>query len=333
MKKRILVTGASGFIGANLVRNLKERGAEVRVLIRHSADPRNLLPEGEVQRLSGNLRNPDSVNKAVAGCDEVFHVAADYRLWAADPNEIYETNVRGTENLLKACKMAGVKKIVYTSTVGTIGLKNQPQPCNELTPHDPGQFRGHYKKSKWEAEQIALKYAQEGLPLVIVNPSAPIGPMDHKPTPTGRIIVDFLRGNMPAYVNTGLNFIHVKDVVAGQIAAAEKGRVGERYILGNKNLTLIDFLKLISSLTGKPVPKLRIPYSIAWLAGCINTLYADYVTHQRPQIEMEAVEMSRYMMFFDSSKAIHELGLPQSPLEEAVEDAVRWYKDHGYFRS
>jgi dihydroflavonol-4-reductase len=330
MSRRALVTGATGFVGANLARALPRHGRNVRVLTRPSADLGNLPSPSEAERITGDLRDYDSVRRAVEGCDEVFHVAADYRFWAANPQEIYQSNVQGTENLLRACREARVPKIVYTSAVGTIGLSSQPKPGDETTPVLDRQFNGNYKRSKWEAEQIALKYARGGLPVVIVNPSTPIGPWDRKPTPTGRIILDFARGKIPAYVATGLNFVHVNDVVAGEIAAAERGKIGERYILGHQNLHLIEFLKLVSKVVGRPAPRVRIPYRIAWLAGCVNTLYADLVSHTPPQIELEAVKMSRYTMFFDASKAIRELDLPQTPVEQAVEEAVRWFTDNGY---
>jgi dihydroflavonol-4-reductase len=328
--KTALVTGATGFVGSNLARALPQHGRKVRVLARSGADLSNLPAETDATRMFGDLRDFESVLKAVDGCDEVFHVAADYRFWAADPQEIFQSNVNGTENLMRACKQASVSRVIYTSTVGTIGLSAAPQPANETTPTLPNQFNGNYKKSKWEAEQVALRYAAEGLPVVIVNPSTPIGAWDRKPTPTGRIIVDFARGKIPAYVDTGLNFVHVNDVVMGEILAAEKGKIGERYILGNRNLRLIEFLRVLSKTLRRPAPKFRIPYGIAWLAGCVNTLYADHISHQPPQIEFEAVKMSRYTMFFDPSKAVRELGLPQTPVEEAVEDAVKWYVDNGF---
>jgi dihydroflavonol-4-reductase len=326
--KTALVTGATGFVGSNLARSLPAHGRKTRVLARKNSDLSNLPAETDATRIFGDLRDYDSVLKAVDGCDEVYHVAADYRFWASNPDEIYQSNVKGTDNLLRACKQAGVPRVIYTSTVGTIGLTSIP--ANESTPTLPNQFNGHYKKSKWEAEQIALKYAAEGLPVVIVNPSTPIGPLDRKPTPTGRIILDFARGKIPAYVATGLNFIHVDDVVVGQILASEKGQLGERYILGNQNLRLIEFLQILSQVLRRPAPTTRIPYGIAWLAGCVNTFYADYISHQPPQIELEAVKMSRYTMFFDPAKAVRELGLPQTSVEKAVEDAVKWYTDNGF---
>jgi dihydroflavonol-4-reductase len=331
--KRALVTGATGFVGANLARALPRHGRQVQVLVRSSDDEKalaNLPNESLAKRMWGDLRDFESLKSAVAGCDEVYHVAADYRFWARNPDEIYQSNVKGTDNLLRACRETGVPRVIYTSTVGTVGLSSQPEAADESTPTLPDQFNGHYKRSKWEAEQLALRYAREGLDVVIVNPSTPIGPWDRRPTPTGRIILDFIRGRIPAYVDTGLNFVHVDDVVAGEIQAAEKGKTGERYILGHRNLRLIDFLRILSDITRRPAPRFRIPYSIAWLAGCVNTFYADYVSHQPPQIELEAVKMSRYTMFFDPSKAVRELGIPQTPVEKAVEDAVRWYTDHGY---
>lgn len=328
-----LVTGATGFVGANLVRGLIARGRSVRILSRANSNLANLPPEGEARRFVADLGNSgdlDATRRAVAGCHEVYHVAADYRLWAADPQQIYRSNVEGTENLLKACKDAGVKRVVYTSTVGTIGLSSQPKAGDEQTPPLETQFNGHYKRSKWLAEQVALRYAADGFPVVIVNPSTPIGPWDRKPTPTGRIILDFARGKLPAYVDTGLNFVHVNDVVAGEILAAERGVPGERYILGHRNLKLIEFLRILSEVVRRPVPRVRIPYRVAWLAGYVNTFYADHVSHSPPRIELDAVKMSRYTMFFSPAKAIREFALPQTPIEKAVEDAVRWFVDNKY---
>jgi dihydroflavonol-4-reductase len=282
--------------------------------------------------VEGDLRDPASVKRAVEGCHEVYHVAADYRFWARDPKELYDSNVGGTENLLQAAQAGRIEKFIHTSTVGTIGLLHQPQPCDETSPFDPRQFTSHYKRSKLQAEQVALKYVQRGVPVVVVNPSAPIGPWDRKPTPTGRIIVDFVLGKMPAYVHTGLNFVHVRDVAEGHWLAAQRGRVGERYILGNRNLSMREFLGLLAARTGRPAPRLRIPYRVAWLAGCLSTGMAA-ATGRPPAVPLEAVKMSQRFMFFDASKAVRELGLPQTSVETAVSDAVEWFANNSYFDS
>lgn len=327
--KRVLVTGATGFIGANVARVLVEHGEDVRALVRERSDLRNIdgLP---IERVRGDLRDSDSVRKAVAGCSRVYHVAADYRLWARDPREIYESNVRGTANVMEACLAQGVERVVYTSTVGTVGLSALPAPCDEETPLAPGQLTSHYKRSKLEAERVALGYVARGLPLVVVNPSAPVGPWDVKPTPTGRILVDFVTGRLPAFVDTGLNVVHVRDVAEGHWLAAEHGRVGERYILGNQNMTLAEILAALAELTGRPRPRVRLPYAVAWAAGAVSTAVADWITHRPPAIALEAVRMSHRRMFFDPRKAVNELGVPLTPVREAFADALRWFAERGY---
>lgn len=325
---KVLVTGATGFVGANVARLLVERGADVRVLARPTSDRGNLigLP---VEIAEGDLRDAESIRRAVAGCGRVFHVAADYRFWARDPRELYASNVQGTVNVLEACLAAGVERVVYTSTVGTIGLSALPRPCDETTPLLPGQLTSHYKRSKLEAERAALGYVAKGLPLVVVNPSAPIGPWDARPTPTGQILVDFARGKLPAIVDTGLNVVHVRDVAEGHLLAAERGRVGERYILGHQNMTLAEIAQELSELTGRPPPRLRLPYAVAWAAGAVSTALADWVTHRPPAVALEAVRMSRRRMFFDASKAVRELGLPQTPVRQAFADALAWFEARG----
>jgi dihydroflavonol-4-reductase len=328
--KQALVTGATGFVGANLVRTLLERNRSVKVLVRPNSDRRNFqgLP---VTECVGDLRDRKSLSAAVEDCDEVYHVAADYRFWAPDFRELHQSNVQGTQNLLEECLAQQVSKVVYTSTVGTIGLDGQPGPCDETTPMHPSQVTSHYKRSKIEAENIALKMAERGLPVVIVNPSTPIGAWDRKPTPTGKIIVDFARGRMPAFVETGLNFVDVKDVARGHVLAAEKGRVGERYILGNQNLSLSEFLGRLSPLLGKSAPKVKIPYGVAWVSGWLSTAWADWVTRTPPAVPIEAVKMSRRYMYFDSTKAIRELGFQQTPIDEALQESVQWFASNGYF--
>jgi dihydroflavonol-4-reductase len=326
--QKVLVTGATGFIGANVARALVERGEEVRVLVRPTSDRGNLagLP---LEVAIGDLRDADAVRRAVRGCRRVFHVAADYRFWARDPREIYQSNVDGTVHVMDACLEAGVERVVYTSTVGTIGLAALPAPCDETTPLLEGQLTSHYKRSKLEAEKAALSYAARGLPVVVVNPSAPVGPWDGKPTPTGQLIVDFARGKLPAIVDTGLNIVHVRDVAEGHLLAAERGRVGERYILGNRNMTLAEIVAELAEIIGRPAPRLRLPYAVAWTAGALSTALSNWITHRPPAVALEAVRMARRRMFFDATKAVRELGLPQTPPRAAFEDAVAWFEEKG----
>jgi dihydroflavonol-4-reductase len=341
MSTLAFVSGVTGFVGASLARLLLERGYEVRTIVRPGSDRGNLPVGPGFEAIEGDLKDRASVERAMRGCEEAYHVAADYRFWARDPGELYQNNVRGTANVLEAAGQAGVRRIVHTSTVGTIGLSAQPAPCDETTPSDPGQFASHYKLSKLEAERLALEYARKGLPVVIVNPSTPIGPWDRKPTPTGKIIVDFINGKLPAYVATGLDFADVRDVAEGHWLAAQKGRVGERYILGGQNLTMVEFLDLVArqaqelGIEGAPqqAPGLRIPYRLAWLTGVVSTAWADYVSHREPRVAIEAVKMSSRYMYFDSSKARRELGYAPGPLDAPVRDALRWFQSHGYFKS
>jgi dihydroflavonol-4-reductase len=260
----------------------------------------------------------------------VFHVAADYRFWARDPREIWASNVEGTRNVMEAALSERVDRVVYTSTVGTIGLSALPAPCDESTALLPGQLTSHYKRSKLEAERVALSYLDRGLAVVVVNPSAPVGPWDVKPTPTGRIVIDFARGRIPAYVDTGLNVIHVRDVAAGHLLAAERGRPGERYILGHRNMTLAEILAELAAILGKPAPRIRLPYPVAWAAAAASTAAATWITRRPPAIALEAVRMARRRMFFDAGKAVRDLGLPQTPVREAFQDAVAWFGERGY---
>lgn len=326
-----LVTGATGFVGSHVARQLVTAGHPVRILARKNS---NLQPlEGlSVERVEGDLREPVSLERAMRGVRRVFHVAADYRLSARDPGELYESNVDGTRFLLEAARDAGVERIVYTSTVATMAVPADDGTLpNEETRAALGQMIGHYKRSKFLAELEAIKAASAGVPVVIVNPAAPVGPGDWKPTPTGRIIVDFLNGKMPAYVDTGLNVVPVEDVAAGHLLAAEKGRIGERYILGARNMTLKQILDTLAQITGRPAPRLKMPHAIALAAG-----YADQwisrLTGRAPQIPVEGVKMSRHRMFVESDKAERELGYKPSSVEAALERAVRWYEGHGYIR-
>lgn len=329
---KVLVTGGTGFVGGNVVRALLDRGAEVRALCRPTADMTNLR-ELPVEIAPGDLRDADSVRRAVRGCTRVFHVAADYRFWARDPQELYQNNVKGTANVMEACLAEGVERVVYTSTVGTIGLAANPAPCDEATPLLPGQLTSHYKRSKLEAEKVALSYVGRGLPLVVVNPSAPVGPWDVKPTPTGQMIVDFVSGRMPAFVDTGLNIVHVRDVAEGHWLASERGRIGERYILGHRNMTLAEILSELGDLSGRPPPRVRLPYAAAWLAGAASTAVANYVTRRPPAVPLEAVKMARRRMFFAPDKAVSELGMPQTPVRQAFADAIEWFQQRGCLAS
>jgi dihydroflavonol-4-reductase len=323
-----LVTGATGFIGANVVRALLKTGATVRAFVRRGSDTRNLhgLP---VDMVYGDLRDTASLRAALHGCHTLYHVAALYRLWVPHPDEIYTINVEGTLNLLQAALEVGVKKVVYTSSVATIGLPDDGTPGDETMTLPLSKAIGHYKRSKLLAEQRALALCRQGLPLVVVNPSAPIGPWDIKPTPTGKIVLDFLRRHMPAYLDTGLNLIDVRDVASGHLLAAQHGRIGERYILGNRNMTLRDILQMLAKVSGLPAPRLRIPYSVALTTGYVSEWIARW-TQKPPRVPLAGVRMARRPMYFSAQKAVRELGLPQSPIEEAMRQAVQWFREHGY---
>jgi dihydroflavonol-4-reductase len=296
--------------------------------VRPSSDLRAL--QGlDVERVEGDLRNPSSLVGAMEGVRRVFHVAADYRLWARYPREIYESNVTGTQNLLDAARHSGVEKFVYTSTVATIAVPREGGLPDENTKSSVDEMIGHYKRSKFEAEQCALRAAGTGLPVVIVNPTTPVGPGDWKPTPTGKIIVDFLNGRMPGYVDTGLNFVPVEDCARGHLAAAELGRIGERYILGGRNLTLKEMLDILSAVSGRPTSRWKIPYALAYAAGCVDTGVSRLLGRE-PQIPLDGVRMARHKMFVDASKAARELGFASGPIESALERAARWYESNGY---
>ena len=323
-----LVTGGTGFVGAHVVRALIARGRSVRCLVRPGSRRANLegLP---VEIAIGDLTDFSSLQRALAGVSTLFHCAADYRLYARNPPEIYAANVGGTENVLRAASDAGVGKIVYTSSVGALGRPRDTAPANEETPASREQMTGHYKRSKFDAERVAESWAKQGLPVVIVNPSTPVGELDVKPTPTGQMIVDFLNRRMPAYVNTGLNLIDVRDVGEGHALAAERGQVGEKYILGHRNMTLKELWDALSRLTEIPSPTIRLPHWIPLAAAAFDTAAAR-LTGRVPSVPLEGVRMSRYKMFFDSSKAVRELGLPQTPVEQPLARAVAWFRENGY---
>ncbi len=322
--KPTLVTGASGFVGWHVARLLLERGHSVRALVR----PGSAVPDLEVELIQGDLRDSASLQRATAGCGLVFHVAADYRLWVKHPEEMYQSNVDGTRNLIAAARSAGVDRFVYTSTVGCIGFPKDG-PGDETTQVSLSEMSGPYKRSKFLAEQVALEAARAGFPIVIVNPTAPVGDHDAKPTPTGKIIVDFLKGNMPAYIDTGLNLVDVRDVALGHLLACEQGRPGERYILGAENLTLGQILSRLSALTGRPAPKIQLPYAIAYAAGVITTAWA-HVSGKPPLAPLDAVKMAGKKMFVTHTKAADELGFQPGPVDAALTRAVAWFDACGY---
>jgi len=330
------VTGASGFIGANLVHELNARGHRVKALLRPGADLRG-LKGAEYDRVDGDLSDRAAMARTLRGCDWCFHVAASYHLWLRDYAPMYAANVEGTRNVIEAATAAGCSRIVYTSTVGCIGLPKAAHgvvtPTDESTPVSEAQMSNHYKLSKWKAEVVARELAAKGAPVIIVNPSAPVGPRDVKPTPTGQVIVDFLNRAMPAYLDTGLNWVHVRDVATGHILAAEKGRVGERYILGHEqgNWTMKEALDVLGEMTGVPAPSLRVPYWVALSAARVNEVFAN-LTGKPPKAPVAGVRMAKYKMFFNPAKAVRELGLPQTPPRMALADAVEWFRKNGYVK-
>ncbi|GAM08907.1 putative dihydroflavonol-4-reductase [Geobacter sp. OR-1] len=325
---RAFVTGATGFIGGQLVRELLADGHTVRVLARAGSDRRNL--DGlDLEICEGDLRDQELLRKGLVGCDVLYHAAADYRLWTRKPSEMYEINVGGTRNILEAALENRLTRVVYTSSVGTLGNRGDGTPGNEDTPVTFADMVGDYKKSKFLAEREAESFLKRGLPLVIVNPSTPVGPGDIKPTPTGKIIVDFLNARMPAYLETGLNIIDVADCARGHILAAMKGRIGQKYILGNENLTLCRIFELLEEITGLPAPRVRLPYTPILVAAHINEAIAK-ITGRPPLIPLAGVQMAKKMMFFDSAKSRNELGLPQRPARAALSRAVDWFRKYGY---
>lgn len=326
---KALVTGATGFIGGNLLRELVTRGYETRALMRKES-LRGSIANLDTEVAVGDLRDRSSLDRALEGCDVLFHVAAAYSLWTPDPRVIYEINVQGTENLLSAARAAGTKKIVFTSSESTLGMPENGRPGTEELEGRLEQVGGHYKKSKLLAERLALRMAREGLPLVVVNPTTPLGPGDVKPTPTGQIVVDFLNRRMPAYVNTGLNFVDVSDVAQGHLLALEKGRVGERYLLGNRNMTLRELFLLLEELTALSAPRIRIPVWLALVVAYIDESVVSSVTKRPPRVPVAGVKAARKFRYFDCSKAVRELGMPQTPIEESLGKAVRWFRQNGY---
>jgi dihydroflavonol-4-reductase len=322
-----LVTGAAGFLGSHVTRQLVARGDEVRVLLRASSTNR-AIADLPLEYVTGDLRDPASLDRAMKGVKRVFHVAADYRLWAKRKQDIYDSNVGGTKNLLDAAKRAGVEQLIYTSTVATIAV-DRPQHPNEFTDAKLEEMVGHYKRSKWMAEKEALGAAKSGLPVIVAMPTTPVGPWDWKPTPTGKIILDFLNGKMPGYVETGLNFVGVEECAAGHLLVAEKGKVGERYLLGGENLTLKQMLDTLAKITGLRAPILKIPHGLALGVAYANTAFSRLVGRE-PGIPVEGVKIARHMMFVDCSRAQRELRFQAGPVSAALERAVRWYEANGY---
>jgi len=324
-----LVTGASGFVGSAVMRELLAAGHEVRVLIRPQSDRRNLQKQ-PVEIMEGNLRDRASLERAVTGCDYLFHVAADYRLWIPEPDIMYDTNVRGTQELLLAAAEAGIKRIVYTSSVATLGVSEDGTLVSEETPSALHMMIGHYKRSKYLAEETVRKLTlQNQLPLVIVNPSAPIGPRDVKPTPTGRIVLDTLLGRMPAYVDTWLNVVHVDDVARGHLLAFERGTPGERYILGGENMSLLQILDTIDELTGERKYRMRLPHQLVMLSALIMDKWS-IISGREPRVTVEGARMAKKKMIYSTAKAVRELGYQYRPAREALSDAITWFINNGY---
>ena len=355
---KVLVTGATGFIGGNLAHELCARGYEVRALVRPGSSVLT-IEDTSVERVEGDILDRESVSRAASGCRAVFHCAAAYTFWSKDPQGVRRANVEGTVNVLQCAAAAGAERIVYTSTVSTIGMPSCTCPLpirervrvgvktpgcktclgNEETKLAPHSLYGHYKQSKFEAEQEAMRLAADGIPVVVVNPTAPVGPWDVKPTPTGKIVLDFMRGRIPAYLATGLNLVDVADVSAGHILALERGQIGERYILGNRNVTLKEMFGMLSRITGRPAPRVRLPYWLVVGAGYMEQAIRSLplrgrvrvgVNERPPNIPVEGVLASKKPAWVSSQRAVQELALPQSPVERALEQAVEWFAAHGY---
>jgi len=332
---KAFVTGATGFLGSHVARVLAEQGAELRLLVRPASDLRNV--DGlNADLVVGDLRDPASMEKALAGCEVVFHVAADYRLWVRDPGEMYRSNVEGTRSLLEAARKQGVRRVVYTSSVATMGFTSnngkiaKENVADEQSPVNISDMIGHYKRSKFMAEQVAVDAARGGVDVVIVNPTTPIGERDIKPTPTGRIVVDFLKRKFPAYVETGLNLVDATECARGHVQALEKGRAGERYILGGENLTLKQILDRLAAITGLPSPTVKLPYIFALATGVVDEMVMGRLLGREPRATIDAVRMGRKMMFVSSAKAERELGWRTVPVEGALRRSVEWFRANGY---
>ncbi len=324
----VFLTGATGFVGSHVARALAEQGANLRLLVRPNSNLKN-IQDLKADLFTGDLRDPASLEKGIAGCDAIFHVAADYRLWVRDPDEMYLANVEGTRAILAAARVNKVRRVVYTSSVATMGF-TQGSLADENSPVSLANMIGPYKRSKFMAEQVAIKAARAGQDVVIVNPTTPVGERDIKPTPTGRIVVDFLKKKFPAYVDTGLNLVDVKACASGHIAALEKGRPGERYILGGVNLTLKEILDKLAAITGLPSPTIRVPYIVALATGVVDEVVTGRILGREPRATIDAVRMGRKKMFVVSAKAERELGWKEVSVDNALQRAVTWFRDNGY---
>jgi dihydroflavonol-4-reductase len=325
-----LVTGAAGFLGSHVARQLVARRDEVRILMRPSSNNR-AIADLSLEYVTGDLRDAASLERAMYGMKRVFHVAADYRLWSKNPQEIYDSNVGGTKNLLAAAEKAGVEQLIYTSTVATIAV-DRPELPNEFTDAKLEEMIGHYKRSKWMAEQEVLQAAKNGAPVIVAMPTTPVGPWDWKPTPTGKIILDFLNGKMPGYVETGLNFVGVEECAAGHLLVSERGKIGERYLLGAENLTLKGLLDLLAKITGLRAPGMKIPHGVALGVAYVESAFSRLIGKE-PQIPVEGVKIAQHKMFVDCSRAQKELGFQPGPVATALERAVRWYQANGYVKA
>jgi len=326
---KAFITGATGFVGSHVARALAAAGADLRLLVRASSRTDNIdALSGE--RAVGDLLRPETLAPALRGCDALFHVAADYRLWMRHPEQMYRANVAGTEALLAAARQAGVRRAVVTSSVATIGFTRDGAPADEGSPVSLADMVGHYKRSKFMAEQAAIAAAGSGFDVVVVNPTTPVGEQDIKPTPTGRIIVDFLKRKFPAYVDTGLNLVDVAEVARGHVLAFERGRSGERYILGGENLTLKQLLDKLAAITGLPSPRVRVPMALAMAAAVVDTAFTGYLRGREPRATVDSVRMARKKMWASSGKAERELGFRLLPVDLALQRAVQWFVEHGY---
>jgi|SRR6516162_237795 dihydroflavonol-4-reductase len=328
---KCFVTGATGFLGSHVARQLHDRGADLRLLVRRTSRTDNItdLP---AEHAVGDLRDTESLRKGIAGCEFVFHVAADYRLWAMNGQELYRSNVEGTQNILEVARDSRIRRVVYTSSVATMGFGNNGHVTDENTPVSLASMIGDYKRSKFMAEQLVIEAARGGQDVVMVNPTTPIGERDIKPTPTGRIVVDFLKRKFPAYVDTGLNLVDVRDCAEGHLLALDKARPGERYILGGENLTLKQILDKLASVTGIPSPSIRLPYALAYATGVVDTLISGRILHREPRVTLDSVRMGRKKMFVTSAKAERELGWNPGPVDGALQRAVNWFRANGYVR-
>jgi dihydroflavonol-4-reductase len=323
------LTGATGFVGSHVARALVAQGADLRLLVRSSSDLRN-IKELQAERVVGDLRDAKSLKRAVAGCDVVFHVAADYRLWVRDPEQMFRSNVEGTKAILEAARESKVRRVIYTSSVATTGFQSNGHLADEDSPVSLANMIGPYKRSKFIAEEIAIEAGRSGMDVVVVNPTTPVGERDIKPTPTGRIVVDFLKKKFPAYVDTGLNLVDVAECARGHVAALEKGKSGERYILGGENLTLKQILDKLAAITGLPSPSIKVPYVVALATGVVDQVFTGYIRNREPRATIDAVRMGRKKMFVSSGKAELDLGWKTVPVDGALRRAVEWFQANGY---